>query len=112
MKLLKQIIILISVVSLFSCASTATLDKTKDVEIQKEVIKVLQEEYKQPFKILDFKYKYESHTSPTSDCVFLYCKSRKYGTYYFKVKAINNPIITMNFKLEYADKASIKRCLL
>jgi hypothetical protein len=80
-----------------SCA-TAGANNNQQEQVKNAVLKALEQEYKQPFKILDFNYKYESHSNP-HDCVFLYCKTEKYGTYYFKIQAVNNLIIIIDFKM-------------
>jgi hypothetical protein len=108
MKIIKVFILIVIALSIVSCSSGASYKQQQ--EVKAEVMKLLKQEYKQPFKLLSFEYKYKSHTNPAMDCVFLYCKSEKYGTYYFKVKAINNPIIIMDFSINdgLATKESIK----
>ena len=77
--------------------------KEQQEEVKTQVMKLLEEEYKQPFKLESFDYKYETHASSHS----LPATYSKYGIYSFKVKAVDNPIIEMNFSVD-DNKDSIK----
>lgn len=119
MKLIKLIILTFLVTTLVSCGAyqytTAKKESNEATQEQQEqvktqVIKLLEEEYKQPFKLEDFSYKYERHWVDSS-CQMSFCEMEKYGTYYFKVQAINNPII-MDFKIDDDKKESIKWTIL
>ena len=111
-KLIKIFITALIALNIASCA-TAGANNNQQEQVKNAVLKSLEQEYKQPFKILDFNYKYQSHSNP-HDCVFLYCKTEKYGTYYFKIQAVDNPIIVMDFKMNdgLVTKKSIKRVVL
>jgi hypothetical protein len=87
-----------------SCSSGASYKQQQ--EVKNQVMKLLEQEYKQPFKLESFKYEYKTHYPNASGNV----PYETFGTYYFKVLAINNPIIAMNFRVIDSDdsKESIK----
>lgn len=107
-KLIKIFLTALIALNVASCATAGANNNQQD-QVKNAVLKALEQKYKQPFKVLDFSYKYESHSNP-HDCVFLYCKTEKYGTYYFKIQAVDNPIIIMSFNFTdgSATKESIK----
>ena len=67
-------------------------------EVKKEVLKLLEEEYNQPFKIVDYKYDYGVHWEDNT-CRLAVCPKVFYGTYIFEVQSIDNPIISPKFKI-------------
>jgi len=113
MEFIKISLILLTTIVLSSCmpymikAESDGATKEQQEQVKQEVLKLLTDEYKQPFKLEDFSYKYERHWVD-STCQMSFCEMEKYGTYNFKVKAIDNPIITMNFKFDDEKKESIK----
>ncbi|AIT08852.1 hypothetical protein LO80_01900 [Candidatus Francisella endociliophora] len=111
MKYLKLILASCLIFFLTSCATKLSAKSSSDdqVKVKQEVLQLLEKEYNQKFKLLNFDYKYENHINGATDCTFIYCKGKEYGTYYFKVQAVDNPIIIMNFQIEDIDslKASI-----
>jgi len=118
MKFTKQIILVLFVATLVSCGAyqytTATKEsneatKEQQEQVKQEVLTLITDEYKQPFKLENFSYKYERHWVDNT-CQMSFCKMEKYGTYSFKIKAIDNPIIVMNFKINDggSTKESIK----
>lgn len=116
MRFIKLIFLTLLVTTLVSCGAYqyATAEKGSDEatteqqqEVKNQVMKLLKEEYKQPFKLEDFSYKYERHWVDNS-CQMSFCEMKKYGTYYFKVKAVNNPIIELEFDVRQVGKYGIK----
>lgn len=116
MKLFKNLVLALFFVALSSCGAyqytTAKKESNKATkeqqqQVKNQVMKLLEEEYKQPFKLEDFSYKYERHWVDSS-CQMSFCEMEKYGTYYFKVKAIDNPIILMDFKIDDDKKETVK----
>ncbi|AIT08854.1 hypothetical protein LO80_01910 [Candidatus Francisella endociliophora] len=118
MRFIKIAILFVFMVSLISCgayqyttakreSNEATTEQQQKVKT--EILKLLEDEYKQPFKLKDFNYTYERHWVDNT-CQMSFCKMEKYGIYSFKVQAVDNPIIIMNFKINDGDvtKASIK----
>ncbi|AIT09005.1 hypothetical protein LO80_02775 [Candidatus Francisella endociliophora] len=75
--------------------------KEQQEEVKNQVMKLLEEEYKQPFKLESFEYKYEKHHETGGSI-----NVREYGTYYFKIQAIDNPIIELDFVIK--DKETLK----
>ncbi|AIT09004.1 hypothetical protein LO80_02770 [Candidatus Francisella endociliophora] len=116
MRLFKIVFLLSFLISLNSCSTLAfapmmgaetvkstfpkklseEATKEQQEEVKAQVMKLLEEEYKQPFKLESFDYKYETHVSSNSIPANYY----KYGTYYFKVQAVDNPIIIMDFIID------------
>jgi hypothetical protein len=116
MRFIKLSFLTLFVTTLVSCGAYQYTTATKESNeatteqqqaVKTQVMKLLEEEYQQPFKLKDFSYKYERHWVD-STCQMSFCEMEKYGTYNFKVKAIDNPIITMNFKFDDEKKESIK----
>jgi len=64
---------------LFDCATQLA---PKADEQKQEVLNLLEKEYNQPFKIVD--YSYDIHY-PAGNCSGDSCKVRKFGTYKFKI---------------------------
>jgi hypothetical protein len=111
MKLFKTIILSLLLISLVGCATTQT--NNKENQIKEQVLKLLEKEYKQQFKIQNFNITYESYARSDTGCVFFFCTPQeKFETYNLKIQAVDNPIIVMTVKLDYVNKESIKRCLL
>lgn len=67
--------------------------KQEQEQVKQKVLSMLEKEYNQPFKILGFNYDYKFHYKVS----FLIVVGKRYGTYDFKIQAINNPIITVDF---------------
>ena len=80
--------------------------KEQQEEVKTQVMKLLEEYYKQPFELKSFDYSYE-RTWEDSSCQMSFCKMIKYGIYKFKVEAINNPIIKFDFVISENKKESI-----
>lgn len=111
MKKIKGLIIGLLLVILSGCVTTlfGGASKQQQQEVKEQIMESLTDYYKQPFKLLDFSYDYGSHSNPSIDCVFLYCKTEDYGIYHFKIQAVDNPIITMKFSIpDGMVKESIK----
>ena len=111
MKFTKQIILVLFVATLVSCGAyqytTATKEsneatKEQQEQVKQEVLTLITDEYKQPFKLENFSYKYERHWVDNT-CQMSFCKMEKYGTYSFKIKAVDNPIIIVDFKMIQKD---------
>ena len=68
--------------------------KEQQQEVKNKVMKLLEEEYKQPFKLESFEYKYEKHHETGGSI-----NVREYGTYYFKIRAVDNPAIEIDFNI-------------
>ena len=118
MKQLRLFILILFISTLVSCGAYqyATAEKGSDgatkeqqADVKTQVMKLLEEEYNQPFKLESFDYEYERHWVDNT-CQMSFCKMKKYGTYYFKIKAIDNPIIIIDFNMNdgLATKESIK----
>ncbi|QIV94291.1 hypothetical protein [Allofrancisella frigidaquae] len=79
--------------------------KEQQQQVKQEVMQLLEKEYKQPFKLESFEYKYQTHNRPGS------FDFAEYGTYYFKIQALDNPIIVMNFRIDDINKSSTNELL-
>ncbi|AJI53451.1 hypothetical protein [Francisella philomiragia] len=103
MKFVKTFIISLFCFFLLNCSSGASYNQQQEVKV--EVLKLLEREYKQPFKLEKFKYEYKTHYPNASGNV----PYETFGTYYFKVQAVNNPIVVMDFRINdgLATKDSI-----
>jgi hypothetical protein len=98
---LSKIIALFLIFSLtVGCATKLApkADKQKQEEVKQEVLKLLEKEYNQPFNVLDYKYEYKKDYDLAGNCH--YCDIVKYGVYYFKIQAVDNPIIIMNIRVQ------------
>lgn len=97
--LLKYFSLAVILLFLSSC-SLETLSpkasKQEQEQVKQKVLSMLEKEYNQPFKILDFNYDYKFHYKVS----FLVVVGKRYGTYNFKIQAVDNPIIVMKLKLE------------
>ena len=110
MKLLKTIILSVALISLFSCSERLS-PKRSDAEqqqVKQQVMKLLEAEYHQPFKLEEFNYKYDTKYKYG----FLYKKGETSGLFKFKIQAINNPIISTDFYIFDGKKDSIKKDIL
>ncbi|QIV94119.1 hypothetical protein [Allofrancisella frigidaquae] len=83
--------------------------KQQQEQVKQEVMQLLKQEYNQPFKLLNYKYEYKKHYDLGGNCH--YCDVVKYGTYYFKIQALDNPIIVMNFRIDDIKKSSTNELL-
>jgi uncharacterized protein (UPF0297 family) len=100
-KRLSKIVALFLILSLtVGCATKLApkADKQKQEEVKQEVLNLLEKEYNQPFKIVGYSYSYDTHY-PAGNCSGDTCKVRKFGTYKFKIQAVNNSIIVLNLKI-------------
>ncbi|QIV94181.1 hypothetical protein [Allofrancisella frigidaquae] len=79
--------------------------KEQQQQVKQEVMQLLEKEYKQPFKLESFEYKYQTHNRPGS------FDFSQYGSYYFKVQALDNPIIVMDFRIDDINKSSTNELL-
>ena len=109
-KLIKIFLTVLIALNVASCATANVENNNLDNQniVKQKVLNLLEKQYNQKFKILSFDYKQENYSNPANDCVFLYCKSTKIGVYDFKIQAVENPIIIMNFKISDQGKKSIK----
>jgi hypothetical protein len=110
MSFFKFTILLVISLCLFSCGTplSPSRSETEQNQLKQEVLQLLEEKYNQPFKVLNFKYEYKNHY-PNGACDD--CRILKYGTFNFKIKATNNPIITMNFSFNDNKKESINKLI-
>ncbi|QIV96381.1 hypothetical protein EDC55_10433 [Allofrancisella inopinata] len=115
-RLLKTITPLYLAIFLSGCSSVALMSapiigysqrsispkatKEQQQQVKQEVMQLLEKEYKQPFKLESFEYKYQTHNRPGS------FDFSQYGSYYFKVQAPDNPIIVMDFRIDDINKSS------
>ncbi|WP_035721769.1 hypothetical protein, partial [Francisella sp. W12-1067] len=83
--------------------------KQQQEQVKQEVMQLLEKEYNQPFKLLNYKYEYKRHYDLGGNCH--YCDVVKYGTYYFKIQAPDNPIIVMDFRIDDMKKSSTNELL-
>ncbi|WP_035718539.1 hypothetical protein, partial [Francisella sp. W12-1067] len=83
--------------------------KQQQEQVMQEVMQLLKQEYNQPFKLLNYKYEYKKHYDLGGNCH--YCDVVKYGTYYFKIQALDNPIIVMDFRIDDINKSSTNELL-
>jgi len=118
MRIFKQIsLILFTAIVLSSCmpymikSESDGATKEQQEEVKAQVMSLLKEEYKQPFKLEDFNYKYDTHWKHIDCQIAGYCPKVRYGTYHFKIQAVDNPIITMNFKFDDEKKESINELI-
>ncbi|AIT09655.1 hypothetical protein LO80_06550 [Candidatus Francisella endociliophora] len=106
--LFKCSILVIFLLLLSSCSFDISPKATKEQQeqVKNQVMQLLEKEYNQPLKLLDFKYEYEFHNTYS----FLYIIFRKYGNYHFRIQAVDNPVIIMDFDFNdgLATKESIK----
>ena len=118
MEFIKISLILFTAIVLSSCmpymikAESDGATKEQQEQVKQEVLKLLTDEYKQPFKLEDFNYKYDTHWKHIDCQIAGYCPKVRYGTYSFKIQAVDNPIVTMNFDIKDKGKESIKRNVL
>jgi len=104
-RLANLIFIAFCILVLSSCGTPLAPKATKQEQEQfkQKILNMLEQEYSQPFKVLDFDYSYETHY-PKGNCSD--CRVLKYGTYTFKIQAIDNPVIVMSFII--TDNKNIK----
>jgi len=107
---MKKIFFLICITLLLAnCATKLAPERTiaEQQEVKEQVMQSLEEYYKQPFKLEDFKYEYKKQY-PSGNCQGASCNIIKLGTYTFKIKAVDNPIIKIDLELidnkEFLDK--------
>ena len=96
---LSKIIALVLMLGLTVGCATKLAPKANEKEqekVKQEVLQLLEKEYSQPFKIVDYSYSYDTHY-PAGNCSGETCTIRKFGTYDFKIQAVDNPIIVMSF---------------
>jgi hypothetical protein len=95
-KLIKFSFVIVFLVILSSCTKLAPKrSEAEQHQVKERVIKLLEQEYKQPFEIESFKYEYKTNYEYS----FFYVKGDTYGTFKFKIKAVDNPIIEMDFEI-------------
>ncbi|KFJ42300.1 hypothetical protein IBE48_04920 [Francisella philomiragia] len=106
---MKKVLIVIFCVLLLSSCTKSTLigDKLTDKateqqqeQVKQEVLKLLEQEYNQPFKIVDYNYDYSVHWKDKTCAIASMCPKVFYGVYSFKIQSINNPIIIMQIRME------------
>ncbi|KFJ43458.1 hypothetical protein IBE48_05505 [Francisella philomiragia] len=101
--LLSSCLSTVATVSYFDRNKYEEPTKEQQQEVKKAIVPILEKEYKQPFKLLSFDYKHKVDFDGRD------LKTTEYGKYYFKVQAVDNPIIIMNFDIsDFATKESIK----
>ncbi|QIV94835.1 hypothetical protein [Allofrancisella frigidaquae] len=120
-RLLKIITLLYLSIFLSGCSSVALMSapiigysqrsispkatKEQQQQVKQEVMQLLEKEYKQPLKLESFEYKYQTHNRPGS------FDFSQYGSYYFKIQALDNPIIVMDFRIDDIKKSSTNELL-
>ena len=109
MKVFKIIILTFIVISLFSCAERLSPKRSdaEQQEVKQQVMKLLEQEYHQAFKLENFEYEYKTQYPNASG-------NRPYvifGKFTFKVKAIDNSIITMDFAINDDKKESVNELI-
>ncbi|AIT09730.1 hypothetical protein LO80_06975 [Candidatus Francisella endociliophora] len=77
--------------------------KQEQEQVKQEVLSILEKEYNQPFKILDFNYDYKFHYKVS----FLVVVGKRYGTYTFKLRTVNKPILSSTIKLTDMQESPI-----
>lgn len=103
---LKVLLIVSLVFSIFGCAEKLSpkRSQSEQQEVKTQVMQLLKEEYKQPFRLEKFNYKYETqYPNASGNKPYVI-----YGTFYFKIQAVDNPIILLDFKIDDDKKESIK----
>jgi len=97
-RLIKTFTVIFLIVLLSSCGTQLSpkASKQEQKEVKDKILKLLKDEYNQPFKIIDFNYSYDTHY-PNGNCSD--CRILKYGIYIFKVEAVNNSILSLKVKL-------------
>ena len=110
MRFIKIITLSIALISLFSCSERLSPKRsyTEQQQIKQQVMKLLEKEYHQPFKLEEFNDKYDTKY----EYGFLYKKGETSGLFKFKIQAINNPIISTDFYIFDGKKDSIKKDIL
>jgi hypothetical protein len=71
----------------------------KQEVVKKEVLQLLEKEYNQPFKIVDYSYSYDTHY-PAGNCSGDSCKVRKFGIYLMTIESVNKPNVSLGVKIE------------
>ena len=102
-----KIIIILFVLSFLTSCSEKLAPKrsiSEQLEVKKQVMLALENYYKQPFKLEDFSYKYETDYKYS----FFYIHGDTSGQYIFKINAVDNPIIKLDFVINDNKKESIK----
>ena len=109
-KFFRYNLVFVLIVALIGCGTSISPNRTVDeqAQLKQKIMELLEKEYKQTFRLEKFKYEYKTHY-PGGACND--CRVLNYGTFYFKVQAIN-PIIIMNLKIEDKSKDSIKKRIL
>jgi hypothetical protein len=100
-KRLNKIIALVLMFGLIVGCATKLAPKASDEKqeaVKQEVLQLLEKEYKQPFKVVDYSYSYDTHY-PAGNCSGDTCTLRKFGTYNIKIKTVDNPIISLKIRL-------------
>lgn len=105
-----MIIISLAVLLLFGCSKRLSPKRTdaEQQQVKQQVMKLLEEQYHQSFKLNDFSYEYETDYKYS----FFYVQGETSGQYIFKVKSIDNPIIVMNFVINDNKEESINDLIL
>ncbi|MBK2268375.1 hypothetical protein [Francisella philomiragia] len=78
-------------------------------KVSADIVTMLEKEYHQPFKVLEYTYGYNPHSNGGSDCAFIYCQAHMYGDYKFKIQSVDNPFI--NIRLYLSDSSGIPNML-
>ena len=107
MNVFKFTTLLVITLCLFSCGTPLSPNRseTEQNQFKQLLLESLRKEYNQPFKALNFKYEYKTHY-PNGACND--CRILKYGTFYFKIIAVNNPSVIINSIIYDNKKESIK----
>lgn len=88
---------------------TPKASEQQQKDVSEKVIGMLEREYHQPFKIVDYTYEYKGHSNGAYDCAFIYCQSHMYGEYNFNIQSVDNPFITI--RLHLSDGSGIPNML-
>ncbi|MEY8672820.1 hypothetical protein AB9G22_00325 [Francisella philomiragia] len=102
--MIRLFMLLVLAFYLSSCSLFGGASYKEQQEVKSQVMKLLEEEYKQPFKLENFEYKYETHYEYS----FFWINWETYGTYHFQIQAVDNPIIELEFEIKDKNKESIK----
>ncbi|KFJ42525.1 hypothetical protein IBE48_04925 [Francisella philomiragia] len=106
---MKKILIIIFCILLLSSCTKSTLigDKLTDKateqqqeQVKQEVLKLLEQEYNQPFKIVDYSYEYGTHWKDKTCAIASMCPKEIYGVYKMKIETIETPNLSLNIRIE------------
>jgi hypothetical protein len=98
-KSLRKIIIMSLCLFLLGCATTLApkANNQEQEKVKQEVLNLLEKEYSQPFKIIDYSYNYGTHypAGNSTDPRIL-----EYGAYKFKIQAVDKPYVSLGVRID------------